>query len=136
MANVKEYIRQQNEKRALWTGQDDPEHISKFITTEAIELQEAIQESLLTGDVFSVASEIGDVLYLLYKLCDQIGIDPNQAAEMKVWRNSHKYPDHLMSNGRDYESATKVAKESWKAMGGDYAWSHVYLDYLAHDDIE
>lgn len=127
------YIAQQNENRRLWSENDTPENVAAYITEEAQELEEAIQEAMITGDVFSVASELGDLFYLVEKLGQMLGIDPEQAAHMKVIRNSLKYPDHIMSNGRSYPEAVRTSKEVWSAMGGDSAFSHVYLDYLAHE---
>jgi len=131
-----QYIREQNEKRTLWEGNDDPEALAAMIKEEAQELVDGIQEAMVTDNVFEVASEIGDVGYLLLRLCDSLGIDLRQAVEMKIIRNSMKYPDHVLSNGRDYAAATQVGKETWQFLGGDAAFSHAYLDYLAHDEDE
>lgn len=125
-------IEDQNKNRKLWDGHDSPEHLAEMVKHEAQELIDAINESMVTGDVFSVVSEIGDVLYLSYRLCNDLGIDPREAVEMKIMRNSMKYGDYLMSNGRTYESATQVVKDGWNIMGGDKMWSHAYLDHLAH----
>jgi len=133
MKETSQYINQQNSLRRLWEENDTPEHISAYITHEAGELEEAIRESLVTGDVFSVASEIGDVGYLLLKLCDLIGIDLKDAINMKIARNDYKYPAHIMSNGRNYDEAVGVTKEVWEAMGGDSQFSQIYLQYLAED---
>lgn len=128
------YISEQNKKRELWQGNDDPEDLTRMIKEEAIELEESIQKAMIDDNVFEVASEIGDVGYLLLNLCNSLGINLAEAIEMKVVRNSLKYPDHIMSNGRDYKHATQVSKESWQRMGGDAAFSHIYLDYFAVDD--
>lgn len=132
--NMRAEIIEQNNNRKRWVENDSPEKLAGMITHESQELEEALQESMITGDVFSVASEIGDVGYLLYKLCDAIGINLEEAIEMKIFRNSYKYADYVVGNERDYQSATQTAKEAWKALGGDKVWSHVYLDYLAHDE--
>lgn len=134
MKEIELYVSQQNSHRRLWEENDTPEHITAYITQEAEELEEAIQEAMITGDVFSVASEIGDVGYLLIKLCGLIGIDLQDAIEMKIARNDYKYPSHLMSNGRAYPEAVKTSKEVWSAMGGDSAFSHVYLEYLSKEE--
>lgn len=132
-SELTEYIVAQKSKRELWGATDTPEKLAEYIKIEAVELIQAIQESFITGDVFSVASEIGDIEYLLIQLGEMTGIDPHQAAEMKVYRNSYKYPDHVASNGRDYGAARRVMLDTWKSMGGDQAFSHAYLDYLATD---
>lgn len=129
---IQGWVVHQNSNRELWVGHDNPEHLASMILEESQELADGIQEAMVTDEVWTVASEIGDIGYLLLKLCDQLGIDLNTAIEAKISRNSLKYPDHIMSNGRDYASARKVSKEAWEAMGGDSAFSHVYLDVLAH----
>jgi len=131
---VEKYIFDQNAKRDLWESHDSPETLTEYLKIEIDELAQALQESYITGDVFSFASEMGDIQYLLIRLGNMVGIDPMQAAEMKVYRNSYKYADHVASNGREYPEAARVMKDTWKALGGDAAFSHVYLDYLAHSD--
>ncbi len=133
-SEVSTYIHEQNQNRKLWAETDTPEHIARMLDDEATELQEALKEAYITGDAFSVASEIGDVLYLVYRLCDLIGINPEQAVEMKITRNGYKYNDHITSNGRTGDEARKISKEVWEKMGGDKMFSRLYLDYLAHDE--
>jgi len=127
-----ECMRTQQNNRKLWSQEDDAEHVSQMILTESQELVDAINESMVTGDVFSVASELGDVLYVALRLCDELGLDPADVVEMKVKRNSMKYPDAIMSNGYNFEEATQVSKDTWKEMGGDYKFSHAYLNVLAN----
>jgi NTP pyrophosphatase (non-canonical NTP hydrolase) len=119
LEKLQAYITEQNNNRRLWTENDTPEKIATYITQEAQELEGAIKEAFVTGDVFSVASEIGDVFYLVLKLCEELGIDPIQAAGMKLTRNSMKYGDHIMSNGRNFEEASGVSREVWKVFGSD-----------------
>jgi NTP pyrophosphatase (non-canonical NTP hydrolase) len=126
------YIYQQNENRRVWGEHDTPESIVEMMAHETAELAESIQEAYITGDVFSVVSEIGDVGYLLYRLCLELGIDLDEAVETKISRNSMKYPDYIMSNERSHEQAVRVAREGWRAMGGDPAWSHAFLNHYAH----
>lgn len=126
-----EGIRTQQANRRLWSEDDDAEKVAAMITGEANELSQAIQEALVTGDVFSVASEIGDVLYVTLRLCDELGIDPAQALDLKIKRNAMKYPDAIMSDGYNYQEATQLSKEMWKAMGGDERFSHAYLEVLS-----
>ena len=132
--NMKEttvYVRNQNENRKLWESDNTPENVAKYLVAEAVELEEAIQEAMVTGDVFTVASEIGDIGGLLLKLCDLLEMDLETAIRMKLMRNQMKYGDYTMSNGRNYDEASKVSKDAWKSIGGDSAFSPVYLDYLA-----
>lgn len=132
---LKESIRKQNGNRELWKGNDTPEAIAYMIDDEASELVEAIQESLLSGDVFSVVSEIGDLLYLLNRLCIDLGIDPDDAMKMKLLRNSLKYSDYVMSNG-DFAKATELSKNMWQMLGGDEAFSHAYLELFGGTEDE
>lgn len=111
-----------------------PEELAGQIVEESQELVSEIQTSLITGDVFSVVGEIGDLYILLAQLCHDLGINPAQAVEMKALRNERKYPDYTMNNGYSPEEARRMSKESWKRMGGDELFSHLYLDILASDD--
>lgn len=126
----------QQEHRKLWAQEDDASSVAGFLLNEAQELVDAIEESMVTGDVFSVASEIGDVLFVVHRLCAELGIDPADALDMKVKRNAMKYTDAVLSNGYSHKEATALSKNAWKGMGGDEVFSHVYLDVLAdlHDE--
>lgn len=147
------YIQQQNDNRKLWGSHDTEQSIAAYILEEFGEYTEQKQECFVTDDVTALALEAGDVFYLCdkYRLaygdlpsrlkaiedsvisdCLELGLEPDDCKMAKIIRNSMKYPDHIMSNGRNYKTATFVCKESWKAMGGDVAWSNSYLDYLAH----
>lgn len=111
-------------------GADTPEHIVQQILDEAEELMESILNFPAKQDAeFETVSEIGDILYLTLKLCVDLGVDPVQAIEMKLHRNSLKYPDHIQGNGLGYEEARRVSKEMWKQMGGDHAF------YLAYTEV-
>jgi len=108
-----------------------PEEIAKQIVEEAKELVFEIQEALVTSNAFLVAGEVGDLYILLAQLCEDLGIKPEDAMQMKVMRNQYKYPDYLMSNG-DKAEAIAMSKEFYeKVMGGDQAFSHAYLDILS-----
>lgn len=113
-----------------------PEEMAAAIREEAQELVDEIQTSLVTGEVFNVVGEIGDLYILLAQLCHDLGINPAEAFEMKMARNAQKYDDHIMNNGYTRDEAIKLSKEIWSARGGDEAWSHVYLNFLASDDTE
>lgn len=128
------HIRQQNQNRELWVKNDSPEQLAEYLAQEVEELKKAIQEAYITGDVYSVASEIGDLQYLIIRLGELIGIDPIQAAEVKLIRNSYKYADHIASNGESYDEAIATIRQVWQALGGDQQFSHTYLDYLAKDE--
>ncbi len=108
-----------------------PEEMAAAIAEEAQELVKEIQTSLVTGEVWNVAGEIGDLYILLAQLCSDLGINPAHAFEMKALRNERKYGDWTMSNGYTRGEAVSLSKKSWEMMGGDVAFSHLYLDLLA-----
>ncbi len=131
-----EGIRTQQEHRRVWQEGDSAEKIANYIVEESGELVEAINESFVTGDVFSVASEIADILFLAHRLCDELGFDAADLIEMKTLRNSMKYNDATLNNGYSPPEAALMAKSMWKAMGGDVAFSHAYLECIvvgSHD---
>ena len=121
---------QQNNRR-VWSEHDDAESVARMILDEAHELVEAIIESFATGDVFSVASELGDILYLAHRMCMELGFDPADLIDLKATRNSLKYNDQMMSNGYDYDEAIVLAKQLWREMGGDTRFSHAYLELFS-----
>lgn len=118
-------------RRQKWVENDDGESLAGHIKHEAGELVVAVTESMLSGDVFNVASEVADLLILLFRFCEEFGLDAADLITMKNKRNAKKYDDHTLNNGYTPQEATRVSKESWKMMGGDHMFSHVYLDILA-----
>lgn len=114
-----------------------PDQLAQQIADEALELIEEISESMVTGDVFNVVGEIGDLYVLLAQLCDDLGVNPVHAMELKILRNQYKYPDHTLNNGYSREEAVYLAKTFYKeTIGGDVAFSHAYLDFLSVDTEE
>lgn len=125
-------IQQKNRKQ--WSEEDDAESVVLMLQVEVGELVEAIVGAFLSGDVFSVGAEIADVLYLIHRLCHELGFDPADLLAMKSLRNSMKYADYLLNNGYTKDLAVTKARSGWKAMGGDEAFSHAYLNVYA--DLE
>jgi hypothetical protein len=144
----------QCEHRRLWSHQDDKWHLTDLIEMEVKELAEAIDECQIGQSAFALASEIGDILFLIeryeirfagltpqlldyrqqvFNLCQQVGIDPDEAVMMKVQRNSMKYPDDRLNFGDHYDDEVVNAKLIWKMIGGDAVWSQAYLDILAKE---
>lgn len=111
----------------------DAEAIVDMMREEFDELQDALMECFLTGDVFTFASEVGDILYLALMLCESVGLKAEEVVTMKLFRNDYKHTVFNYSNHRDMKDAAKVSREAWKYFGGDSAFSHAYLDVLAHD---
>ena len=135
MTEMTKRVAAQTEQKALWKDKDDPEKVVEMLAEETEELRQAVQESMITGDVFNVASEIGDVLYLALKFCSLVGLSPEDVVQLKILRNDLKYPNDLNSHG-NYESQRGVSKDLWTAMGGDVAFSHAYLDVFSNMDEE
>ena len=124
---LKQKVVEQNQNRPGWEN-DNAMRIVTLLLDEANELLDAIQESMITGDPWPVASEMADVFDFLLLLSEQTGIELGPALEMKLMRNSIKYPDYVV-NG----DGAKPCKELWSGFGGDITFSKVYLDFLAGD---
>lgn len=125
-----ETVRKQNANRENWIEHDTPEVIAGFVREEAQELKDAYDQGKSRVDI---ASEIGDVLYLTFKLCAQEGIDPRDALEMKIVRNSLKYPDTLNSHN-GYTQGREMSRAIYKAMGGDEAFFDAFSKVLNDDN--
>lgn len=126
-----EQVQKQQENRPQWNAETDAEFLAKFIVEEAQELVKAVMESFVTGDVFTVASELGDLLYLVHRACNELGFDPADLIEMKSVRNSMKYPDYILNNGYNRAEAVKLSKAMWEEMGSDQVFSHAYLELFS-----
>ncbi len=122
-AKLLQVVAQQNNHRENWMREQGPIEVAGMIVEEAIELKQACENDM---PAIEVASEIGDVLYLTLRLCSDLGIDPRDALEMKIVRNSLKYPDTFNSNG-DYNAGKETSREMWKGLGGDLTFYHLYL---------
>lgn len=82
-----------------WEQFHSPKNLSMALTVEAGELMEHMQwlteeesRNLPPEKKHQVAEEIGDVLIYLVRLADKLGIDPLEAAAMKLRKNASKYP--------------------------------------------
>lgn len=109
-----------------------PLELAKSIRDEAQELVEELEQTEVTGDPMPVVGEIGDLYVLLTQLCSDLGIKPADAMDYKIKRNQYKYPDHTMNNGYSREEAFFLSREIYsRFIGGDEAFSHAYLEFLA-----
>lgn len=99
---------------------DTPTSLVNMVVDETQELKEAIEMAFINDDVTEVASEIGDVFYLMIRLCDELGIDWREATQMKVLRNEAKYKG---------QPDAQTAKAKWN--GGDALFFQTYLNELA-----
>lgn len=118
LESLRDRVIAQNQRNELFR-QDTPDSVARMIAEEAQELAEEVAEAFITDNAWKVAGEIGDLIYLLIKLEQMLGIDLLEACEFKYERNEAKY-------GKAKDRAT--AKSDWKKSGGDVAWinKHYY----------
>ncbi len=120
-------VAEQNESVPHFRTTDDPVNTVRMLVEEVSELKEELDEAFLTDDLTEIVSEIGDVLFLTLKLCDSLGVNADQAIEMKKQRNMRKYGVHTDKD---------LAKKEWDMIGGDAWFFKYYLDSLAEvEDI-
>lgn len=145
-----ESLRVQTESRAHWVEHDTVEAIDAMILHEGItELDEAVELCQIGASAFILASEIGDVFYLLAKrqmltsdqlpenvqsvvnhalqVADDAGIDINSAVVCKIVRNDIKYLHNFTNNGYGYDGGVSLSKQQYRMMGGDEVFSEMYL---------
>ena len=89
--------------------------LTECIKLEAQELEGAVNEE----NPLEVASEMGDVLYLLFRMAHETGIDLLDAVELKTCRNELKYNSQLSKDD---------GRTIYKKMGGDDAFFQAYTD--------
>jgi len=132
-----EQIAEQNHNRKRWRENDSPTSLIAQIVEEAQELQQANDQFEVKPNAeYHLIGEVGDILYLTLKLCEEMGIDPEEAINLKLARNSVKYPDHFHNNGWDFNLARKTSKSLWEHLGGDdafYLWHSLW--YPLDDEI-
>jgi NTP pyrophosphatase (non-canonical NTP hydrolase) len=109
-----------------------PSQIAAKLLEEASELMQAILEAEIGGGATEVAGELGDVTILLIQLADQMGIDPFQAAEIKMMRNDWKAPTTALNNG--YPDPYETTSQAYELTGGDMMFYQIYLQLLAEED--
>lgn len=131
---LKQHVIFQNERREHWTNTDTALGVAKYLREEVDELIEAIEMAEIGSGAYEVASELGDIQYLLIRLSELTGIDLIQAGEMKVFRNSLKYSDHIMNNGYEPERARIIVKDLWDEMCGEEMFSIAYMKLA--DELE
>ena len=117
---ISEQVLAQNKEIELFND-DDIYSIAQMILDEAQELIEATENGFLTDDLTAVASECADVMYLLIRLFDILGID-ERAIEIKKDRNYLKYAG---------KTSREQAIKEWKEKGGDKAF---FESLLTKDD--
>lgn len=82
-----------------WEKFHSPKNLSMALSVEASELLEHFQwlteeeSRQVQGEkLAAISDEIADVLLYLLQVCNQLTIDPIQAAEQKLKKNALKYP--------------------------------------------
>lgn len=106
---MKELVIKQNEEIEIFR-KGSPDEVAKMLLDEAIELVEATETAFLTDDLTSVLSEVADVYYLLIRFSSMLGIDLEDALEVKIKRNQLKY----------FGQTDKAeARRLWEEQGGD-----------------
>lgn len=113
-------------KKPVMEENNTPEATARMIVAEAQELVAAVDEAMVTDEVWTIASELADVLYLTLYLCEKCGLDAFEVLEMKIDRNEKKYPADRLQAG-EYSEIIKQLKSEWKEKGGDQKWSHDIL---------
>lgn len=131
----------QNGNRALWELHTTPESLEQMFDEEHAEMIEC-RDNFFLKDLadFHMVSEVGDVGYLFLKYQASYGEPPKRmvtklaeaislasrcnfsmsdAVNLKLIRNSQKYPDIFSDVFNDYADGRRMSKELWEAMGGD-----------------
>jgi phosphoribosyl-ATP pyrophosphohydrolase len=116
-------INDENERKKLFSENDAPAYIAKRIQDEAEELVESIEND---AEAFGVGREIGDVLYLSFLLCAQLGFNPKDLLDITIARNQEKYPPEKLREG-NYQDTIKQLRQEWKDRGDDIVWSHTLI---------
>ena len=98
-----------------------PDQIPHVIRQDAVSLERAI--------LSSQTPLINSAFYQLWEsnraFCKATGIDFDKAVELKMVRNSVKYPDGVLSNGHGSQ-AVPLAKELYSRIGGDAVFFEAY----------
>lgn len=112
LAEIQSLVRKQNKDCSV--SQLDAWGIADHIKEESYELFDAIATQ---EPPIEVASEMGDVMYLILRMSERTGINPLDAVEIQLARNANKY-NHMLtvSEGRDM----------YKQMGGDDKFYDVF----------
>ena len=106
---LKEHLRRFAAERD-WDQFHTPSNLAAALCVEVAELQEHFlwaTQGEVTKTVSEkrqkIAEEIGDVLLYLVRLGDKTGIDPVEAAQLKLEQNAKKYPiDKARGNHKKY----------------------------------
>lgn len=109
MQNLMNRIRQFTRERD-WEQFHSPKNLSMALSIEVSEIMEHFQwktteesRNLDAATIAKVKDEIGDTFTYLLRLCDELGIDPIEAANEKMVKNAKKYPvEKAKGNSKKY----------------------------------
>ena len=110
---VQQKVVKQNEDCPV--RQYDAFKLAECLKNEVQELEGAVNEE----NPLEVASEMGDVLYLLFRMAHETGIDLLDAVELKLCRNELKYNAQMSKDD---------GRTIYKKMGGDDAFFQAFTD--------
>jgi len=97
-------------KERDWEQFHTPKNLAMALSIEAAEIMEHFQwktaeesRELDEATFAEVKDEIGDTFVYLLRLCDELGIDPIEAANGKMLKNAEKYPvEKAKGNAKKY----------------------------------
>lgn len=96
--HLQQALRVFSQERA-WEKFHSPKNLCMALSVEAAELLEHFQwlteeesRTLPAPKQQAVADEVADVLLYLLQVCNQLNIDPIEAAQRKLLKNALKYP--------------------------------------------
>ena len=105
LQQIRKFVRDRD-----WEQFHSPKNLSMALNIEIAEIMEHFQwktaeesRRLDKETLNEVKDEIGDVLVYLLRMCDELGIDPLQAAKDKMLKNAEKYPvEKARGNAKKY----------------------------------
>lgn len=91
---IKEVIAFRDERN--WKQYHNPKDLAISLSIEASELLENFQwknsEEAIELNAEAIRDEVADVATYLILLCEELGIDLNEAIRLKMKQNAEKYP--------------------------------------------
>ena len=83
-------------KRTWNSGDANIEHCAYGLVTESAEIMDMLKKHKFYGRDFNMVNlkeEIGDLLYYVHILCDEIGYSVEQARTDNIWKLLKRYPN-------------------------------------------
>jgi phosphoribosyl-ATP pyrophosphohydrolase len=102
-------------------------HTAKQIAESATKSARELTEALNTDQAMNVASNMGDLVYLLLRLSGKTDIDLKETVMMKLARNAYKYNNILTK---------EEGLALYKSFGGDEAFFEKYVSIKGKDQFE